>query len=129
MKKDSFISFISLFYFSLDDPNVSLKEQKKSTFPSIRESLIRKKFYFGRFAKVYAGEMRKFREFFGLLKFLLAKVSAAKVFIHSLSSIQQALPFPSIYQVTLRIASWKKEYNIRISEILVILFHGHLLVN
>ena len=59
--------------FSLD-PNVSLKQQKNSTFLSIRESLIREKFYFGQFAKVYAREMQKFREFFGSRKFLLAKV-------------------------------------------------------
>ena len=50
--------FFSLFYL---DPNVSLKQQKNSTFLSIRESLRRKKFYFGRFVKVYAREMQKFR--------------------------------------------------------------------
>ena len=61
------------------DPNVSLKQQKKSTVLSIRESLRRKIFYFGRFAKVYAREMQKFREFFLSRKFLLAKVSAPKV--------------------------------------------------
>ena len=77
-RHNSFLSFISVFYFSLD-PNVSLKQQKKSTFLCIRESLICEKFYFGRFAKVYAREMQKFREFFGCRKFLLAKVSAPKV--------------------------------------------------
>ena len=46
-----------------------LKQQKNSTFLSIRKSLIREKFYFGRFAK----------EFFGSRKNLLAKVSAPKV--------------------------------------------------
>ena len=61
------------------DPYVSLKQQKKSTFLSIRESLRREKFYFGRFAKVYAREMQKFREFFVSRKFMLAKVSAPKV--------------------------------------------------
>ena len=39
----------------------------------IRESLGREKFYYGRFAKVYAREMQKFREFFGSRKFLLPK--------------------------------------------------------
>ena len=53
--------------------------KKKSTFLSIRESLRREKFYFGRFAKVYAREMQNFREFFVSRKFLLAKVSAPKV--------------------------------------------------
>ena len=61
------------------DPNVSLKQQKNSNFLSIRESLRREKFYFGLFAKVYAREMQKFREFFVSRKFLLAKVSAPKV--------------------------------------------------
>ena len=42
-----------LFYLYLD-PNVSLKQQKNSTFLSIRESLRREKFIFGQFAKVYA---------------------------------------------------------------------------
>ena len=55
------------------DANVSLKQQKNSTFLSIRESLRREKFYFGRLAKVYAREMPKFREFFGSRKFLLLK--------------------------------------------------------
>ena len=50
-----------------------MKQQKKSTFLSIRESLRRKKFCFGRFAKVYACEMQRFREFFGSRKFLLLK--------------------------------------------------------
>ena len=77
-QKLAIIRFISLFYFYLD-PNISLKQQKNSTFLSIRESLRRKKFYFGRFAKVYAREMQKFLEFFGSRKFLLAKVSAPKV--------------------------------------------------
>ena len=49
-----------------------LKQQKNSTFLSIRESLRREKFYFGRFAKVYAREMQKFRS--------LAKVSDRKVY-------------------------------------------------
>ena len=40
---------------------------------SIRESLKREKFYFGRFAKVYAREIQKFREFFRSQKFLLLK--------------------------------------------------------
>ena len=39
----------------------------------------REKFYLGRFAKVYAREMQKFRKFFVSRKFLLAKVSAPKV--------------------------------------------------
>ena len=39
----------------------------------IRESLRSKKFYFVRFAKVYAREMQKFREFFGSRKILLLK--------------------------------------------------------
>ena len=68
----------SLFYFYLH-PNVSLKQQKNSTFLSIHESLRREKFYFGRFAKVYAREMQKFCEFFVSRKFLLEKVSAPKV--------------------------------------------------
>ena len=78
------IRFFSLFYFSLD-PNLSGSKRflktttKKSTFLSIRESLRCQKFYFGRFAKVYAREMQKFREFFVSQKFLLAKVSAPKV--------------------------------------------------
>ena len=42
-------------------------------FAQIRESLRREKFYFGRFAKVYAREMQKFREFFVSRKFLLLK--------------------------------------------------------
>ena len=73
-RKQGFFSL--LFYL---DPNVSLKQQKKSTFMSIRESLRRKKFYFGIFAKVYAREMQKLREFFVSQKFLLPKVSAPKV--------------------------------------------------
>ena len=77
-RKLEIIRFFSLFYFYLD-PNVSLKQQKKSTFLYIRESLRPEKFYFGRFAKVYAREMQKFREFFRSRKFLLAKVSAPKV--------------------------------------------------
>ena len=44
-----------------------------ANFAQIRESLRHEKFYFGRFAKVYAREMRKFREFFGSRKFLLLK--------------------------------------------------------
>ena len=68
------IRFFSLFYFYLE-PNASLKQQKNSTFLSIRESLRREKFYFGRFAKVYAREMQKFREFSGSRKFLLLKYS------------------------------------------------------
>ena len=72
-RKLEIISFFSLFNFYLDT-NVSLKQQKKSTFLSIRESLRREKLYFGRFAKVYAREMQKFSEFFPL-----AKVSAPKV--------------------------------------------------
>ena len=67
----------SLFYFSLD-PNFSLKQQINSTFLSIRESLIREKFYFGRFPKVYA---RIFR---------LAKVSAPKVYGGYLVTAYQA---------------------------------------
>ena len=77
-QKLEIIRFFPLFYFYLD-PNVSLKQQKNSTFLPIRESLRREKFYFGRFAKVYAREMQKFREFFRSRKFLLAKVSAPKV--------------------------------------------------
>ena len=69
-RKLEIIRFFSLFYFYLDS-NVSLKQQKKSTFMSIRESLRREKLYFGRFAKVYAREMQKFREFFRSRKFLL----------------------------------------------------------
>ena len=78
-QKLEIMRFYSLFYFYLD-PNVSLKQQKSSTFLSIRESLRREKFYFGRFAKVYAREIQKFREFFRSRKFLLAKVSAPKVY-------------------------------------------------
>ena len=76
-QKFEIMRFYSLFYFYLD-PNVSLKQQKNSTFLSIRESLKHEKFYFGRFAKVYAREIQKFREFFRSRKFLLAKVSAPK---------------------------------------------------
>ena len=47
------------------DANVSLKQQKKSTFLSIRESLKREKFYFGRLAKYKS--------------FPLAKVSSPKL--------------------------------------------------
>ena len=77
-QKLEIIRFFSLFYFYLD-PNVSFKQQTNATFLSIRESLRRENFYFGRFAKVYAREMQKFREFFHSRKFLLAKVSAPKV--------------------------------------------------
>ena len=49
----------SLFYFYLH-PNISLKQQKKNQL-------------FCPFAKVYAREMQKFREFFGSRKFLLLK--------------------------------------------------------
>ena len=52
-QKLQIIRVFPLFYFYLD-PNVSLKQQKKSVFLSIRESLRREKFYFGRFAKVSA---------------------------------------------------------------------------
>ena len=52
-QKLEIIRFFSLFYFYLD-PNVYLKQQQNSIFLSIRESLRREKFYFGRFAKVYA---------------------------------------------------------------------------
>ena len=71
-QKLEIIRFFSLFYFDLD-PNVSVKQQKNSTFLSIRESLIREKFYFGCFAKVSAREMQKFREYFRSRKFLLLK--------------------------------------------------------
>ena len=56
------VRFFSLFYFYLD-PNVSLKQQKKSTFLSIRESLRREKFNFGRFTKVYARKSKNFANF------------------------------------------------------------------
>ena len=39
----------------------------------------REKNFSGPFARVYAREMQKFREFFSSRKFLLAKVSAPKV--------------------------------------------------
>ena len=64
--------FFSLFYFYLD-PNVSLKQQKKLTFLSIRESLRREKFYFDpSLCSLNAKISRIFR---------LAKVSAPKVYI------------------------------------------------
>ena len=71
--------FFSLLFLS-GSKRFLIKQQKKSTFLSIRESLRREKLYFGRFAKVYAREMQRFREFFVSRKFLLAKVSAPKVF-------------------------------------------------
>ena len=43
------------------------------TFLSIRESKRREKFYLGPFAKVYACEMQKFREFLSSRNFLLLK--------------------------------------------------------
>ena len=52
-QKLEIIRVFPLFYFYLD-PNVSLKQQKISTFLAIRESLRSEKFYFGRFAKVSA---------------------------------------------------------------------------
>ena len=69
-QKLEIIRFFSLFYL---DPNVSSKQPKNSTFLSIRQSLRREKFYFGRFAKVSAREMQKFREFFRSRKLLLLK--------------------------------------------------------
>ena len=77
-QKLEIIRFFYLFYFYLD-PNVSFKQQKNSTFLSIRESLRQEILYFGRFTEVYACEMQKFCEFFRSQKFLLAKVSAPKV--------------------------------------------------
>ena len=79
-EKLEIIRFFSIFYFYLD-PNVSLKQQKKSTFLPIRESLKHEKFGFVRFAKVYAHEMQKICEFFGSQKFLLSKGSAPKLYI------------------------------------------------
>ena len=80
--------FFTFFFFSpnllaaLDNTFISLLFLSGSKrFLSIRESLRREKFYFGRFAKVYARQMQKFREFFRSRKFLLAKISAPKVYI------------------------------------------------
>ena len=70
------------FFFSLlflSGSKRFLKTTKKFNFSVHSRKLRREKFYLGRFAKVYAREMQKFREFFRSRKFLLAKVSAPKV--------------------------------------------------
>ena len=56
------------------DPNISLKQQQKFNFSfHSRKFKTRKILFFGRFAKVYAREVQKFREFFGSRKFQLLK--------------------------------------------------------
>ena len=97
-QKLEIITFFPLFYFYLD-PNVSLKQQKNSTFLSIRESLRREKFYFGRFAKVYAREMQKFREFM-LLKYFIRRnfreSKNSRIFLDKLSRFDKSKKFREI---------------------------------
>ena len=101
------IRFFSLFYFYLH-PNASLNQQNNSTFLSIRESLRREKFYFGRFAKVYDREMQKFRVFSGSRKFLLAKVSAPKVYSRTENySIELVILLKLLYLTSLCIIECK----------------------